>query len=143
MYTDPVNGPILEAVGGTSLSTPMFSAMWALANEKAGHLLGQAAPILAKLPQDALHDIVPSTSPTNPAGTVIDSDGATYFSPAALAEPLEGTSTFTSAIWPIEGEFIDLTFGTDGSLLTSVGWDDVTGYGTPAGFAFITDAARF
>ncbi len=143
MYTDPIEGQVVEAVGGTSLSAPMFSAMWALANEKAGHLLGQAAPILGKLSQEALHDIVPATSPTNVSGTVIDSTGANYFSPSTLAEPLQGASTFTSAIWPIEGEFIDLTFGTDGSLLTTVGWDDVTGYGSPAGYAFITEAAKF
>jgi subtilase family serine protease len=142
IYTDPVYGPTVEAIGGTSLAAPMFSAFWALASEKAGHWLGQAAPIISKLPANALNDIVPVTSATNVVGTVIDSTGAAFYSAADLAGPLQNTTEFTSAIWPIEGEFIDLTFGTDGSLGTAKGWDDVTGFGTPAGLAFITAAAK-
>jgi len=30
-----------------------------------------------------------------------------------------------------------ITFGTDASLKASIGWDDVTGVGTPNGWAFI------
>jgi subtilase family serine protease len=142
VYTDPVFGPTVEAIGGTSLSAPMFSAFWALANEKAGHWLGQAAPLISKLPADALNDIVPATSPTDVVGTVIDSTAATFYSAADLAGPLEGTTEFVSAVWPIEGEYVDLTFGTDGSLATAKGWDDVTGYGTPAGLTFILAAAK-
>ncbi len=134
--------PVVEAIGGTSLSTPMFSAFWALANQKAGHLLGQAAPILSKLGTSALNDIVPVSSTTNVTGTVIDSSGATFYSADALAAPLEGTTEFFSAVWPIEGYGVDLTFGTDTSLHTTRGWDDVTGYGTPKGLAFITAAAK-
>jgi subtilase family serine protease len=154
MEADPYTGAIIfftdspspefqiESIGGTSLSTPMFSAMWALADQKAGHSLGQAAPILSKLTSSALNDIVPVNSTTNVTGTVIDSSGATFYSADALAAPLEGTTEFYSAVWPINGYGVNLTFGTDTSLHTTKGWDDVTGYGTPKGLAFITAAAK-
>jgi subtilase family serine protease len=142
LFTDPVEGQVVESIGGTSLSCPMFSAYWALANEKAGKWLGQAAPIISKLPSSALNDILQSNSATNVAGTVVDSSGATFYSAADLAAPLEGTTTFTSAVWPIQGFYIDLTFGTDSSLSTNKGWDNVTGFGTPTGLPFITAAAK-
>ena len=154
MEADPYTGAIIlftdspspefqiESIGGTSLSTPMFSAMWALANQKAGHLLGQAGPILSKLNSSAINDVVPVNSTTNVTGTVIDSSGATFYSAADLAAPLEGTTEFYSAIWPINGYGVDLTFGTDTSLHTTRGWDNVTGYGTPKGLAFINAAAK-
>jgi len=141
-YTDPIDGPIVGAMGGTSLATPMFSAMWALASERAGHSLGQAAPIIYKLPTDALHDIVPATSPTNVVGTIIDNAGATFYSAVVLADPEQATDSFTSAVWAIDGEFLDLSFGTDGALTTATGWDDVTGIGSPDGFNFVSAAAR-
>lgn len=154
MEADPYTGAIIfvtdypspefqiEAIGGTSLATPMFSAMWALANQKAGHALGQAAPILSKLGSNALTDIVPVNSTTNVTGTVIDSSGATFYSADALAAPLEGTTEFFSAVWTTGGYGVDLTFGTDTSLHTTRGWDNVTGYGSPKGLAFINAAAK-
>ncbi len=142
VYTDPTLGLVASSVGGTSLSCPMFSAYWALANEKAGHFLGQAAPIISKLPAGALTDVNPSKSPTNVTGTVIDSSGATFYTAADLAAPLQGTTRFTSTVWPVEGFFIDLTFGTDTSLHTTKGWDNVTGFGTPTGLPFIDAAAK-
>ena len=141
VYTDPIYGATVEAIGGTSLSTPMFSAFWALANQKAGRLLGQAAPIVSRMPADAVTDILPVSSPTNTVGTVIDSDGATYYSAAYLAEPLVHTRDFVSAIWPVSGEYLNLTFGTDSSLTVEKGWDNVTGYGTPNGLNFVNAAA--
>lgn len=142
VYTDPIYGATVQAIGGTSLSCPMFSAFWALANEKAGHLLGQAAPIVSRLPADAVTDIVPVTSPTNLVGTIVDSQGATYYSAANLSEPLVHTRDFVSAMWPVSGEYLNLTFGTDSSLTVAKGWDDVTGYGTPNGLNFVTAAAK-
>ena len=142
VYTDPIYGATVQSIGGTSLSCPMFSAFWALASQKAGHLLGQAAPIVSRLPASAVTDIVPVGSPTNVVGTVIDSSGAQYYSAANLAEPLVHTREFVSAIWPVNGEFLELTFGTDSSLTVEKGWDDVTGYGTPNGWNFVTAAAK-
>ncbi len=142
VYTDPTFGAIIEPTGGTGLATSMFSAFWALADEKAGRSLGQAAPILSRLQEGALHDIVPVTSSTDVIGTTISSTGVNFYSAADLAAPLEATTEFVSALWQTQGESIDLTFGTDGSLTTTKGWDDVTGYGTPAGIYFVNDAAK-
>jgi subtilase family serine protease len=125
--------------GGTSLACPMFSALWAIANQEAGAPLGQAAPYLYKLPAKAFTDIVPYSSKNNVTGKVVDSAGTTNYSAAALAAPLEGTSSFVSAIWnyPLyqDTAFL-LTFGTDSGLATAPGWDNVTGVGVPNGKAF-------
>jgi hypothetical protein len=34
------------------------------------------------------------------------------------------------------------TFGTDSSLATTAGWDDVTGLGTPNGMPFINQVLK-
>jgi kumamolisin len=51
----------VEVFGGTSLACPMFSAFWAIANQAnqvaGGGPLGQAAPILYQLPDDAILDV--------------------------------------------------------------------------------------
>src|SRR6185437_990937 len=62
----------VETIGGTSLATPIFSAIWALANQRAGHLLGNAAPAIARMPASAVLDVVPVMSPTNPSGVIVD-----------------------------------------------------------------------
>src|SRR6202166_1701196 len=79
-----------QVVGGTSLATPMFSALWAIANQEAlaggGTELGQAAPYLYTMPAGAIPDIVPVASATNVAGSVQDSHGTKKYSAARLAE---------------------------------------------------------
>ncbi len=133
-----------QVYGGTSLACPMFSALWAIANQEAGVPLGQAAPYMYKLPRTAILDIVPVASNTNVTGIVTDSSGSTRYSAASLAAPLEGTTRFISALWnyPLYDDtaFL-LTFGTDSGLKTAPGWDNVTGVGVPNGKAF-TDAVK-
>jgi subtilase family serine protease len=51
--------------GGTSLASPIFTAFWAIANQEAGHSLGQAAPTIAGLKPGDLVDVLPLSSPTN------------------------------------------------------------------------------
>jgi subtilase family serine protease len=128
-----------QVYGGTSLACPMFSALWAIAIQKAGQPLGQAAPYLYKLPASTLIDVVPVTSATNVTGKVVDMAGKMSYSAASLAAPLEGSTTFISALWniPLEGETALLTFGTDSGLQTAKGWDNVTGVGVPNGKAFV------
>ena len=52
-------------IGGTSASCPMFSGVWAIANQKStqktGHSAGFAAPYMYTLPQNAIQDIVQSS----------------------------------------------------------------------------------
>ena len=52
----PGDDQFVEVFGGTSLSCPMFSAFWAIANQAAGGgPIGEAAPILYELPAQCDH----------------------------------------------------------------------------------------
>lgn len=146
---DPYTGAIfvfdgfLYSIGGTSLASPVFSAIWTLADQKAGTALGQAAPLIINLPAGGpVKDITPLSSPTNVAGVVFDSNGATYYSSDSLLAPLFTTTAYYSAVWNVGGgEDLDLSFGTDSSLTVTKGWDNVTGWGAPNGVTFINAAA--
>ena len=141
----------VESIGGTSLACPAFSGIWAIANQRAGQIhgkgtmLGQAAPIIARLAgSTAITDVAPYSSPTNVAGFVFDSNGTTFYTPDQLAAPLENTTEYLSDLYnsPVSGSWFALTFGTDTSLVTATGWDNVTGFGTPNGLDFINAAAK-
>ena len=132
---------VWQVYGGTSVATPMFSALWAIANQEAvtggGTELGQAAPYLYSLPSDTIYDIVPVTSATNVTGTIQDSTGKHQYSAKALVG--NPKTEFVSALWDYfatDDTALVLSFGTDGSLKTAPGWDDVTGVGTPNAQAF-------
>jgi subtilase family serine protease len=123
--------------GGTSVACPMFSALWAIANQEAGVSLGQAAPYLYSLPEGTITDVLPYSSAINLKGTATTPKGSTNYSAAQLAAPLGNTRKFYSALWndPYIGDdwndWFALTFGTDTSLVVKPGWDNVTGLGTP------------
>jgi subtilase family serine protease len=119
--------------GGTSLASPIFTAMWAIANQHAGHSLGLAAPYIAGLKPGELVDVLPLSSPTNVTGTIYDSSGATFYSAVDLfAGQTYGATGFTSAVGNEGGgEYIAIAFGLDSSLTVTKGWDNVTGWGTP------------
>jgi subtilase family serine protease len=128
-----------QVYGGTSVATPMFSGLWAIADQEAGAPLGQAARHLYSMPAGAITDVVPVGSSTNVTATITDSSGTTTYTAPELAAPLEATTTFYSALWdyPLTEDTTYLvTFGTDSGLQTARGWDDVTGLGTPNGKAF-------
>ena len=135
--------PLVGVVGGTSLATPMFSGVMAIAAQKAGHGLGQAAQLLYGLSAGAVTDVVPVGSATNVSGTITTSDGTTNLSAADLAAPLGNTTTFFSAFYnsATSTRWYVLTFGTDSSLTTATGWDNVTGVGTPNGVNFVNAIA--
>jgi len=121
-------------VGGTSVACPMFSALWAIANQEAGTPLGQAAHYVYTMPSSTITDIVPIGSSTNVTGTVTDASGNTFYGASDLAQPLDGTTVFYDALWNVplnEGTVELVTFGTDTHLRTAPGWDDVTGVGVP------------
>jgi hypothetical protein len=136
----------------------MFSALWAIANQEAGAPLGQAAQYVYSLPAGAVTDIVPVSSTGNVKASIKESTGTNHYTPA---EVLGGTTPatpakFISAIWDYpsdESTALVVSFGTDCSALpstepdgttcnsptalhTKVGWDNVTGVGTPNGKAF-------
>jgi subtilase family serine protease len=136
------NGPQPEVfvIGGTSLACPMFSALMGIASQKAGHPLGQAAPLLYGLSASAITDIVPFSSPNNVTGVI---NGTTIESADTLAAPLNGTTQYYSALFQSSAStrWDVFTFGTDSSLKTAVGWDNVTGLGTPNAWNFVNEIA--
>lgn len=133
--TDAATGQLgVGVIGGTSLASPMFSAIMAIASEKAGHGLGQAAPLMYGLQgTSAITDVTSTTSATNVTGTI----NSTAYSADQLAAPT--TNPFFSAFYnsPFSTNWFVITFGTDSSLSTSNGWDNVTGVGTPNGANFV------
>ncbi len=139
-FIETIGGQLeVGVVGGTSLATPMFSAVMAIASQKAGHGLGQAAQLVYNLPAGAVSDITPVGSANNATG-VIDGNP---ISADALVAPLENTTTYYSALYnsPFSTRWFVLSFGTDSSLTTASGWDNVTGVGTPDGTNFVTALA--
>lgn len=151
---DPFTGAIVFAngevgvVGGTSLAAPIFSGIWAMADQSAGKSLGQAAPMLPKL-LSTIADVVPIQAYSDVEGVVIDTTGSYIYTADDLASPNSvsppASPYFFSALWDASGygggQFVDLTFGTDSSLVVTNGWDYVTGYGVPQGLPFIKAAA--
>lgn len=139
-----VPGQVPEQVwqvwGGTSVACPMFSALWAIANQEAqyggGAALGQAAPYLYSMPTGTIYDVVPQTSKTNVKASIQESTGTNKYTPAEAAGV---TGPFIDAIWDypwIQDTALAITFGTDSGLKTKKGWDNVTGVGVPNGQAF-------
>jgi subtilase family serine protease len=132
---------VAYGIGGTSLACPIFSAFWALANEKAGSSLGQAAPLIASLPYGGVQDVLPTTdsSKYNTSGSITDSSGTTNYTALDLFGPTAyGNRNFTSTVWELDsGDYYDFGFGIDSSLTVKKGWDNATGWGTPYGLAFI------
>jgi subtilase family serine protease len=144
---NPGDGTIVEVVGGTSLSAPMFTGVWSIANQAAGGgPIGEAAPILYELPGNAITDVnlSPLSTLLNVTGLIINPPNTTFENAAALAQPLENTKLFVSALFQssTSTRWDVFTFGTDSSLTTGPGWDNVTGLGTPNGTAFINSVVK-
>jgi subtilase family serine protease len=137
----PGGQQFVEVFGGTSLSCPMFSGLWAIANQAAGTPLGLAAPYMYQLTGTAITDVTDVSSPFNVAGVIFNPPNPPVFESAdALAAPLDGTTNYVSALFqsPASTRWDVFTFGTDSSLTTGPGWDNVTGVGTPNAVPFIT-----
>jgi subtilase family serine protease len=141
-----------EVYGGTSLASPVFTAIWAIADQYNGAALGQAAPAVAKLKSGEITDVVPPSSKItqyNASGLIHDSKGFTSYTPLQIytkAEDAEGDGNLTlysqkaflSTIYDeSSSEALALSFGTDSSLTVTSGWDNVTGWGEPNGLPFI------
>jgi subtilase family serine protease len=134
----------VEVIGGTSLACPMFSAMWAIANQAAGEPLGQAAAALYDLPADAISDVtdVFPASTNNVTGTIsVPGNPPLAETADDLAAPLGNTTGYLSALYQSSSStrWDVFTFGTDSSLTTGPGWDNVTGLGTPNGLSFVQE----
>jgi len=107
-------------IGGTSLASPLYAGMFALARQKAGHDFGLANPALY---QAAANDITKADRTQYPGAVRVD---------YANSVDASGGYTYT-ARW----------FDVDEPLTIHVrpGYDDVTGVGTPAGQAWLDAVA--
>ncbi len=102
-------------LGGTSLASPLFAGITAVADQGAGRALGFLNPLLYKLAgSSAFHDIVA------PAKTL----GVVRVNYVNSVDATGGLSYFLR------------TLGTPASIFARPGYDDVTGVGTPNGAAF-------
>ncbi len=134
----------IAGVGGTSLASPLFSAIWAIAQQYNNETLGQAAPTIAKLKAGQITDVVDSSTletQYNTIGEITDSNGRTFYSSLDIFigpfNPIPQTD-YLVAVGPLqEGIWAAYAFGADTSLTVEPGWDNVTGYGTPNGLPFI------
>jgi len=140
---DNEGGQFIAVIGGTSLACPTFSGIWAIATQAAGGWLGQAAPILYGLPAGAITDILAVNGPDNVTGhTQIAHTPAVNYTAAELVAPVQNSTDFVSALYNgTSTRWYAISFGTDSSLTTGPGWDDVTGLGTPNGASFVTAVA--
>ena len=140
IFTADAQGDLaIDTIGGTSLACPMFSALWGIATQAAHHALGQAAPLLYRLPPGAITDVENITSANNVTGTIQDAGGTDPIGATELAAPLNGLPTFLSALYnsPHSTRWFVLTFGADSTLPVGEGWDPATGLGTPNPPAFV------
>ena len=136
---------LFRGVGGTSLASPIFTAMWAIAQQKANGALGQAAPTLSRM-KTGLTDVLPLSNANSVSGSITQKSGTTDYSTVQLFAPLDlPNPVFSAAQWPLHTvsqgvATFGIAFGLDSSLTVTKGWDNVTGYGTPDA-AFVTSAA--
>lgn len=140
---DPLT-PIIGTIGGTSLSSPVMSGVWALAEQASHKRLGQMAPIVALTRfLGAVHDIVPiAATRSNLAGTVTQFGITTSYSASDLLGLTATQPTGFVGTYGVLGlaNLYDVGFGADSSLRAAKGWDNATGYGVPNGLTFIETA---
>lgn len=149
--TDPNTGAqSWGSIGGTSLATPIFSAIWALADEAAGESLGQAAPVVSAMPPFALRDVPPIKATVRNTSASISLRGGAptaYTAAQLLGLPAAQKTGFLGALYDVgQSPFLgwdDVGFGLDSSLAATPGWDNATGYGVPNGLLFIESAQVF
>ena len=109
-------------IGGTSLSSPLFAGVVAVALQAAQHPLGFLNPKLYKL-----------------AGTRAFRD-VNHGRPSPTPSSASTTSTASTSK---DGTVTSLrTLNQTGTIFTRPGYDDVTGVGSPNGFAFIRAMSR-
>jgi subtilase family serine protease len=104
-------------IGGTSLSSPLFAGLMALADQAAGHPHGFVNPALYALAgSGAYHDIV--DPPSTVAVVRVDYNNS-----------VDGSAGTTTSL---------RTANQTGTIHTIPGYDDVTGVGTPIGATLIS-----
>ena len=109
-------------IGGTSLASPLYAGMFALAEQKAGHEFGLANPVLYGARSSSID--------------ITKTDLATY--------PGDVRSDYVNGVDATLGYvYSERTFDSDAALTIHVrpGYDDVTGVGVPDGQAWLDAVA--
>jgi hypothetical protein len=170
---DPSNSGslVIEIGSGTSLAVQLFTGLWAVTNEyhavnvamcpvPSACSLGLAAPYLyfaEKYYPSAITDIQESSYQNMEKNNVTGCEHRLLhrgchpsFSAGYLVAPLDGTTSYVSVLasntpnLTLHAAYWDvLTFGTDSSLHTTPGWDNVTGVGVPNGSNFLMGTALY
>jgi subtilase family serine protease len=142
MVADPVTGFVVGSsqftgtyqelvYGGTSLSSPLFAGTIALAQQRAKRSFGFANPILYKASKNgAFTDVVPLASPE--AVTLEPGLVATFDFGGADMPQADGGSILSPCGYYF---FYDEQI----SIHTTIGYDDVTGLGSPNGQTFLAN----
>jgi subtilase family serine protease len=115
-------------IGGTSLSSPLFAGVMALADQAAGGPLGFANPLLYKIARDNAGDYFDVTP--QPLQALMRSD---------FADGVDAEEGLIESVRTLEYEGKEQFCKPNGkctsqkvSLFTAPGYDDMTGIGTPA-----------
>jgi subtilase family serine protease len=144
---------VITEGGGTSLATPMLTGLWAIANEyydqsvakNPSASLGLAAPYVywaqTNFPS-AITDIQQGSYSKGANHNVTGCEHRLFhygchphYSDSYLVNAPQG---FVSALMDDGiGNWYVISFGTDSSLVTAPGWDNVTGVGVPNGLQFL------
>jgi subtilase family serine protease len=104
-------------IGGTSLASPLYAGLEALADQGAGRSHGFVNPAIYALNgTSAVHDVVP---PSTPKAVVR----------VNYNNSVDGTDGTTPILRSLDDEAQ--------SIHTAAGWDTITGVGTPNGAAFL------
>jgi subtilase family serine protease len=104
-------------IGGTSLASPLMAGFMALVQQRAGHVIGFANPLIyAHAGTAAYHDVLPASG----LGAVR----------ADYVNGIDATGGYRYTLR-------SLSFDSGLTIHTRPGYDDVTGVGTPNGAAFL------
>ena len=108
-------------IGGTSLSSPLFAGMMAVAQQGRSTPIGFANPALYKASAGVFNDVTATRQGTQDSGDVR----------ADYANGVDGSNGYLFSV---------RLFGWDKNLTIHAvkGYDDVTGRGTPTGAAFLS-----
>ncbi|MCQ8239811.1 S53 family peptidase [Rhizosaccharibacter radicis] len=156
MIADPYTGAIIveptsattpstwTSIGGTSLACPVFSAIWALADQEAGvdlatwtfrpgSSLGAPGPLLQYMIGGALDDGLPILPTEQAVGTITTASGTVVKDGFGLLGIPADSGALTTVRLRSDGGYSILSFNTDTSLKTATGYDNATGRGIPNG----------
>lgn len=100
------------------------------------------------LPKDAIRDIIAVSNPNNVTGSQVSSSGTTVLNAEDLAygtyqsQGVPAPLAFVSVLENGTAGYYNVSsFGTNHGQQTIEGWDNVTGWGVPNGYKFISALA--